>query len=115
MLETYIEGDPLEPSHLTIEQLSVLADGQLARDEREALEAHISGCPECQHQLTQMRQTVATLRAMPGLQAPRSFRISAADVAQPPRPAVPEPKRSSIIRPIWLQALSGVAAAFMVV
>ena len=55
------------------EQFSAALDGMLTADEQAALDAHLAGCDTCRHELEELRQTRALLRAMPEPALPRSF------------------------------------------
>jgi anti-sigma factor RsiW len=103
--------------HLTIEELSAYVDNVLAADERDASDAHLRDCAACQGELAELQRAVTLLRAVPNRAAPRSFHVSAQAPVAPAVPVRPEaaPRRAPIINPVWLRALSGVAAAFMVV
>lgn len=70
--------------------LSALLDGQLAPEGTDALEAHVATCGACASTLEGMREVRAMLRALPEFDAPRSFRLRAADV-EAPRRSVPAP------------------------
>lgn len=62
-----------EKRHLTTEQLSALLDGEVTAEEQAQWEAHLSTCPQCQHELARLRQTVTLLHALPQPTLPRSF------------------------------------------
>jgi hypothetical protein len=64
-------------SHLTTEQLSAWLDQQLPTDEQERVATHVQQCAQCQARLSDLKQTVALLHALPTPQAPRSFTLSA--------------------------------------
>jgi len=70
--------------------LSALLDGQLAPERAAAIEAHVDTCEVCTSTLEGMREVRTMLRALPEVDAPRSFRLRASDVAAPRR-AVPAP------------------------
>jgi hypothetical protein len=63
----------LHDEHLTTEQLSAFFDRQLSSEEQAAFDVHMSTCQQCQHNLADLRLTVALLRAMPEEEVPRSF------------------------------------------
>ena len=63
--------------------LSAYVDGRLDVQARTALEAHLPACPACTAQLAELRAVRNTLAAMPQAEAPRSFRLRAADVEAP--------------------------------
>ena len=45
------------------ERLTALHDGELPKDEAEAVGGHVAGCPECAAELEGLRETVARLGA----------------------------------------------------
>lgn len=96
----------------TIENLSAYVDGRLDDAERAAVEAHLAECESCRSELESLRQTVALLRRVPEVAAPRSFAIPAA--AAPPRRA---PLRLVHSRQFYLlgQATGALAALFVCV
>jgi len=63
----------LHDEHLTIEQLSAFFDKQLSPGEQAVFDAHLSTCQQCRQNLSDLRLTVALLRAMPEEEVPRSF------------------------------------------
>ncbi len=81
--------------HLTTEQLSAYIDKQLSAQELAACEAHLQTCPQCQQELTGLRQTVALLRALPQPALPRSFTLPAgvSHLQRPVAPALPATSR----------------------
>lgn len=86
------------------ELLSAHLDGALEPKDAAALQAHLSTCSDCQHELAALRQTRALLRALPTPALPRSFAL----------PETPETRRT-MIRPVpgWArpaQQLGGIAA-----
>ena len=97
----------LHDEHLTTEQLSAFFDKQLSAGEQAVFDAHLSTCQQCQQNLSDMRLTIALLRAMPEEKVPRSFVL--------PSRLAPVPERSvrqdRMIRPIpqkrhtWLDTL----------
>jgi hypothetical protein len=63
-----------ENRHLTTEQLSAYLDEQqLSAEEQSQLDVHLKTCERCQQELTDLRQTVALLHALPRPALPRSF------------------------------------------
>lgn len=68
------------------ESLSALLDGRLEGAAIERTQAHLSSCEACRARLDGLRQTRDALHALPAAEAPRSFRLRAADV-QAPAPA----------------------------
>ena len=97
----------LHNEHLTIEQLSAFLDKQLSSTEQAVFEAHLSSCQQCRQNLSDLRLTVALLRAMPEEEVPRSFVL--------PSRLAPVPEQSArqdrMVRPIpqkrhtWLNTL----------
>ncbi len=91
------------------ENLSALLDGQLSPREEERVRRHLAECEECQRDLRALERTVALVRALPQVRAPRSFQIA---------PTVPAPSVPFWMRP-WaytaLRTATGVAAALLVV
>ncbi len=81
--------------HLTTARLSAYIDGQLSAEEQAQSEEHLRTCELCQQQLTELRQMVALLHALPQPQLPRSFTLPvtepalAARVDSAPRPLAP--------------------------
>jgi len=65
------------------ESLSVYIDGELSPSEKRRVEEHLKECRSCSESLTTLRQTVALLKELPVVPAPRSFAV---------RPAVVRPK-----------------------
>ncbi len=63
----------LHDEHLTTEQLSAFFDKQLSAGEQTVFDAHLSTCQQCQQNLSDMRLTIALLRAIPEEEVPRSF------------------------------------------
>lgn len=107
--------------HLTTEQLSAFLDDVLSAQERVSYEAHLNTCQQCQQTLTELRQTVALLRALPQPALPRSFVLSpdmlAAKPAAPTLLPFPAARRNS--KPSFayssLRFASGLAAVIGIV
>ncbi|MGQ9889520.1 MAG: anti-sigma factor family protein, partial [Aggregatilineales bacterium] len=59
-----------------VEQLSAYLDGALSERERATLEVHLQAEPALRAELDSLRQTVALVRGLPRLQAPRSFALT---------------------------------------
>lgn len=70
-----------------IELISTYLDGQLTGAERLAFENRLQNDSDLRRQVAEMRQTVALLKALPTLTAPRNFTLTPAMVRakQPPR------------------------------
>lgn len=66
------------------ETLSAYIDGELAGRERARVEQHLKECQACAENLRTLRQTVALLKELPVIPAPRSFAVR-------PRVARPRP------------------------
>lgn len=85
------------------ERLSAYLDGEVSADDRTALEAHLPGCAQCQHELAALRQTRALLATLPAPSLPRSFML----------PAEPARIAGGSREPAWsrpAQALGSIAA-----
>ena len=74
-----------QEQHLTTARLSAFIDGQLSPEEQAQTEAHLHTCTVCQQQLTELRQTVALLHALPQPKLPRSFMLPIAEPTIEPR------------------------------
>jgi len=57
------------------ESLSAYIDGELAGRERARVEQHLKECQACAEDLRTLRQTVALLKELPVIPAPRSFAV----------------------------------------
>ncbi|QPC83222.1 zf-HC2 domain-containing protein [Phototrophicus methaneseepsis] len=112
--------EPYELTNRDAELLSAYIDGELDAEQRAALEARLASNPALRRQLRSLQQTVALVREMPTLRAPRDFTLTADMVGEAPavleapaevqRPALRlVPRRSP-----WRMAL-GTAAAVVVV
>lgn len=66
------------------EQLSAYLDGVLSEAERRALEARLLDEPDLRRELEALRATVALVRGLPPVKAPRDFTLTA-QMARPPR------------------------------
>jgi hypothetical protein len=68
--------------------LSAYVDDMLSERARRRLEAHLDSCEACRQELAELRVTVEALGSLPMAEAPRSFTLAAAPVAEVrPRPA----------------------------
>jgi len=68
--------------------LSAYVDDMLSERARRRLEAHLDSCEACRQELAELRVTVEALGSLPMAEAPRSFALAAAPVAEVrPRPA----------------------------
>ena len=59
--------------HDARERLSELIDDALDPGTRAAVDAHVSGCPECRRELDRLERTVVLLRAVEPVRAPVGF------------------------------------------
>lgn len=91
------------------EALSALLDARLGAAQAAALDAHVAGCDACRGRLADLRAVRDALRAMPDADAPRSFRLRAADVERARPIAAP----GRIARALPLVSAAA-AAAFVV-
>jgi anti-sigma factor RsiW len=55
--------------------LSTYLDGRATSDERALVERHLAACADCTRNLATLRATVAAVRDMPRVHAPRSFAL----------------------------------------
>lgn len=69
--------------HDARERFSELIDGTLDPGTREAVDAHVSGCPECRRELDRLERTVALLRTVEPVRAPVGFVDRVLDAAKP--------------------------------
>ncbi len=68
--------------------LSAYVDDMLSERARRRLEAHLDSCEACRQELAELRATVEALGSLPMAEAPRSFTLAAAPIAEArPRPA----------------------------
>lgn len=65
------------------DSLSAYLDGELSAQEKASVEEHLEKCRDCSDSLSTLRQTVALLKELPAVPAPRSFAL---------RPTVVKPK-----------------------
>ena len=85
------------------ELLSAYIDGMLTTGERTRLEARLQTEPELQRELNALRETIALVKALPALTAPRNFTLTA-EMVQPLK----------VVRFPLLSALSAVAAMILI-
>lgn len=76
------------------EALSCLLDGRLDAAAGKALEEHVAACAACATRLDELHEVRTLLSAMQRVEAPRSFRLRAADVAGRAEQA-PPPRRTA--------------------
>ncbi len=67
-------------AHVDAGLLSAYLDGQVARNERLRIEAHLGSCIACQRELASLHQTVTMLQALPRVAVPRAFTLSEVQV-----------------------------------
>jgi len=65
------------------EEFSALLDGELAPDERKAVEAHLAQCAGCLRELERCKQVDTAYRALPRHRAPADFEERVAGALQP--------------------------------
>src|SRR3990172_1391123 len=65
------------------EQLSAYIDAELPEKDALALGAHLESCDACASELEELRLALSGLQELPDVEAPRSFRLSPADVVRP--------------------------------
>jgi hypothetical protein len=93
------------------ELLSAYIDGEVTAAERGLVEAHLASCDVCGRDLATLRQTVALLRQLPQVAAPRPFTLRESDV-RPLRPTRPIPIRW---QSGWLRGAVAAAAMLLCV
>jgi anti-sigma factor RsiW len=69
------------------ESLSAYLDGELTLRERTRVEQHLKECQACAENLRTLRQTVALLKELPAVPAPRSFAVRPRVAKTRPAPA----------------------------
>ena len=69
------------------ESLSAYIDGELAGRERAQVEQHLKECQACAENLRTLRQTLALLKELPVIPAPRSFAVRPGVARPRPAPA----------------------------
>jgi anti-sigma factor RsiW len=69
------------------ESLSAYIDGELTGRERARVEQHLKECQSCAENLRTLRQTVALVKELPLIPAPRSFAVRPTVVRPRPAPA----------------------------
>jgi hypothetical protein len=96
------------------DQLSAYIDGMLSPSEQTALEARLEEDPDLREELDALRATVALIKGLPEMQAPRDFTLTAEMIA--PRPLDSDASRGGgNIRPFPLLSLLSAAAAFVLI
>ncbi len=66
--------------------ISAQADGELAPERRQTLEAHLAGCERCRTELDDLLSLRSALSSLPQVAAPRSFTLTPAMAEREPRP-----------------------------
>lgn len=99
---------PGEWTDAEIELLSAYIDGQLDESDRTALEARLAQEDDLRQELAAMRQTVALLRDLPTIRAPRAFTLTPEMVGQTTAPSaatelrvLPSTKQARPARRVW--------------
>jgi len=70
------DNNPIAGGEHVITLLSAYIDGALKAAERDSVRAHIEGCDACRAEHAELVATRAILRAVPAMQAPRSFTLT---------------------------------------
>jgi Putative zinc-finger len=99
----------LRPHNRWAELADAFADGELAPGDGARFEAHAAACEACAASLKAGRALKAAIAGLPEVQAPRSFRLTAAMVAASAPEKAPRPLR--VATPMVRFAQVGAAAA----
>ncbi len=101
--------------HVLLEDLSAYVDGEITDPtELERIERHLGSCDVCRRELDELRAVSELLSELPEIEAPRSFRLSPADVASTPESSSePTPIQPWIMRHQSTFRYAGVAAALL--
>ncbi len=96
------------------EEFSAYLDGELAVEEREGFEAHLTGCAECLRELDTMKRVDVAYRGLPAVSAPAGFEADVREAVRTGRVG------SEVVRrpvPRWMGPLValGTAAAMLIV
>ncbi len=89
------------------EDFSALLDDELAPDEVEGVEAHLSTCSDCLRELDSLKKMQSVFQAMPRVSAPANFRV---DVGETPKSAPvalridPRRARAKSYKPLFVAA-----------
>jgi anti-sigma factor RsiW len=70
------DNNPIAGGEHVITVLSAYIDGALDAAERDSVRAHLAGCGACRAEHAELVATRAMLRAVPAMQAPRSFTLT---------------------------------------
>jgi hypothetical protein len=96
------------------ELLSAYIDGALSQHDGLTLEAHLAACEACRAELEGLRAASAALRGLPSVAAPRSFALTADQIAGPaPARAAPSPALNTAMR-LSAASLAVALAAVMI-
>jgi len=99
-------GRPSE--HERVEALlSTYLDGRTTKAERASIEQHLKSCESCTRSLAMLRATVAAVREMPHVRAPRSFAL--------PRSMAKQPRSAPWLYPLLRTATAIATFLFVVV
>jgi predicted anti-sigma-YlaC factor YlaD len=79
------DNNPIARGEHVTEMLSAYIDGTLEAAERDSVRAHLDGCAACRADHAELVATRAMLRAVPAIQAPRSFTLTP-EMAREARP-----------------------------
>lgn len=113
---------PAEWTDAELEQLSAYIDGQLDDSDRTALEARLAQDADLRQELAAMRQTVALLRDLPTIRAPRAFTLTPEMVGQTAVPVLTvlpaaSPQAKTRPRPVrrvwWIPAASAAGVVLL--
>lgn len=81
----FLERLKASPHRWCQDNLSAYIDRELSPRDHERVRQHLEQCPACQRELAALEHTIALLRRMPVVKAPRSFSIpSTAPLPSPP-------------------------------
>jgi putative zinc finger protein len=94
------------------ELLSALLDEALSPSERQAVEAHLTACADCQRELAELRETVALLNRLPPAHAPAGFVDRVVEKAY--RPSWPRRVADAVFRPLRVKLPLEAAAVVLV-
>ena len=95
------------------ERLSAYIDGALSPRERARLEKQLAEDPALRARLEALRRTVALVRELPPVPAPRNFLLSPGMVAQPARPLSPARRLAPALT--FATAISGILCVVLLV
>jgi len=87
--------------------LSTYLDGRASQAERALVERHLKSCANCERNLASLRATVAAVRTMPHVRAPRSFAL--------PRSMAKQPRSTPWLYPLLRTATAFAAFLFVLV